>query len=112
MMHSFALQKGSDTGIVDNEGNIYSKPTIDIEGSGTVEIYLENNQMFSIDLSNSSECIINTTTLEAYDPSTNALMNRQVTGDYSNFQLPTGESSIKVSGDVTKATITNYTRWL
>lgn len=107
-----AVQKGTDTGIVDNEGNIYSKPTIDIEGSGTVGIYLDGNQMFSVDLSNVNECIIDTASLEAYNPSTSALMNRQVTGDYSNFKLNVGENTVKVSGNVTKATISNYTRWL
>ena len=107
-----ALEKGSNTATVNNTGNIYSKPTIDIEGSGTVDIYLNNNQMFSVDLSNSNECVIDTTNLEAYNPSNSALMNRQVTGDYSNFKLNTGENAVKVNGNVTKVTITDYTRWL
>lgn len=107
-----ALEKGSNTTTVNNTGNIYSKPTIDIEGSGTVDIYLNNNQMFSVDLSNSNECVIDTTNLEAYNPSNSALMNRQVTGDYSNFKLNTGENAVKVNGNVTKVTITDYTRWL
>ena len=107
-----ALKKGSNTATVNNTGNIYSKPTIDIEGSGTVDIYLNNNQMFSVDLSNSNECVIDTTNLEAYNPSTSALMNRQVTGDYSNFKFNTGENTVKVNGNVTKVTITDYTRWL
>ena len=112
ILNATALQKGSDTGIVDNIGNIYSKPTIDIEGSGTVGIYLEGNQMFSVDLSNANECIIDTAQLEAYNPSTNALMNRQVTGDYSNFKLNAGENQVSTTGDITKVTISNYTRWL
>lgn len=112
ILNATAMQKGSDTGVVDNDGNIYSKPTLDIEGTGTVGIYLNNNQMFSIDMSSSSECVIDVTNLEAYDPSTNELMNRQVTGDYSNFTLPVGENEVKVSGNVTKATISNYVRWL
>lgn len=112
ILNATAIQKGSDTGIVDNDGNIYSKPTLDIEGTGTVAIYLNGNQMFSVDLSNSDECVIDVTNLEAYDPETNELMNRQVTGDYSNFTLPVGENEVKVSGNVTKATISGYTRWL
>ena len=112
ILNATAVQKGTDTATVDNEGNIYAKPTIDIEGSGAVEVYLNNNQIFSIDLSNNNECIIDTTNLEAYDPDTSQLMNRQVTGDYSNFVLNTGENQVKVSGNVTKATISNYTRWL
>ena len=112
IINATAVQKGTDTGIVDNEGNIYSKPTIDIEGSGIADIYLNGNQIFSIDLSIINECVINTTNLEAYNPTTNILMNRQVTGDYSNFKLNAGDNEIKISGAVTKATISNYTRWL
>lgn len=107
-----AVQKGSDTGIVDNIGNIYAKPTIDIEGSGIVEIYLDGNQIFNVDLSTINECVIDTTNLEAYNPATTQLMNRQVTGDYSNFKINVGDNQVKVSGAVTKATISNYTRWL
>ena len=112
IINATAVQKGTDTGVVDNEGNIYSKPTIDIEGTGTAEIYLNNNQIFSVDLSTYNECIIDTTNLEAYNPATSQLMNRQVTGDYSNFKLNAGENQVKISGAVTKATITNYTRWV
>lgn len=112
MLNATAVQKGTDTATVDNDGNIYSKPTLDIEGNGTVAIYLNGNQMFSVDLSNSSECVIDVTNLEAYDPETNELMNRQVTGDYSKFILPVGENQVKVSGNVTKTTISDYVRWL
>ena len=112
IINATTVQKGTDTGVVDNEGNIYSKPTIDIEGTGTAEIYLNNNQIFSVDLSTYNECIIDTTNLEAYNPATSQLMNRQVTGDYSNFKLNAGENQVKISGAVTKATITNYTRWV
>ena len=65
-----------------------------------------------MDLSNANECIINTASLEAYNPETTQLMNRQVTGDYSNFKLNAGESQVSVTGEITKVTISNYTRWL
>lgn len=112
IINATAVQKGSDTGTVDNIGNIYAKPTIDIEGSGIVEIYLDGNQIFNVDLSTINECVIDTTNLEAYNPATTQLMNRQVTGDYSNFKINVGDNQVKVSGAVTKATISNYTRWL
>lgn len=112
ILNATALQQGSGEATVNNEGNIYSKPTLDIEGSGTIGIYLDGNQMFSVDLSNANECIIDTAQLEAYNPSTDALMNRQVTGDYSNFKLNAGDNQIQATGDITKVTISNYTRWL
>ena len=112
ILNATAIQKGSGEATVNNEGNIYSKPTLDIEGSGTVGIYLDGNQIFSIDLSNSSECVIDTTQLEAYNPTTSELMNRQVTGDYSNFKLNAGDNQVQATGEITKVTISNYTRWL
>lgn len=112
ILNATAIQKGSGETTVTNEGNIYSKPILDIEGSGTIGIYLEGNQMFSVDLSNATECIIDTAQLEAYNPSTDALMNRQVTGDYSNFKLNAGENQVSITGEITKVTISNYTRWL
>lgn len=112
IINATAVQKGTDTGTVDNIGNIYAKPTIDIEGSGIVEIYLDGNQIFNVDLSTINECVIDTTNLEAYNPATTQLMNRQVTGDYSNFKINVGDNQVKVSGAVTKATISNYTRWI
>ena len=65
-----------------------------------------------INLSNSSECVIDTTQLEAYNPTTSELMNRQVTGDYSNFKLNAGDNQVQATGEITKVTISNYTRWL
>ena len=107
-----AVQKGSDILVVDNEGNIYARPTLDIEGTGMVNVYLEGNQMFQVDLSENNEIVIDTNEMEAYDPSTQALMNRQVTGNYDNFKIVAGNNNLKFSGDLTKATVTNYERWL
>ena len=107
-----AVQKGTDTLVVNNEGNIYARPTLDIEGTGIVNVYLEGNQMFQVDLSENNEIVIDTDEMEAYDPSTQALMNRQVTGNYDNFKIVAGNNNLKFSGDLTKATVTNYERWL
>ena len=50
--------------------------------------------------------------MEAYNPDTTALMNRQVTGDYNLFKIETGNNTVSITGNVTSATISNYTRWL
>lgn len=107
-----ALKKGSDTITVNNTGNIYSKPSLLIEGTGTISVYLNDIQIFNIDLSQSSKIMIDTANLEAYDPDTNLLMNRKVTGDYNNFVLQAGNNNIRFSGNLTSAILTNYTRWL
>ena len=106
------LKDGSDHLVINNIGNIYAKPTLDLEGSGIVDIYLNDTQMFEVDLSETNEIVINTQEMEAYNPTTNALANRQVVGDYSKFKLDSGENDLRFSGALTKATITNYERWL
>ena len=107
-----ALKENSDHLVIDNIGNIYSKLTLDLEGTGIVDIYLNDTQMFEVDLSEKNEIVIDTQAMEAYNPTDNTLANRQVTGDYSKFKLDSGENDLRFSGDLTKATITRYVRWL
>ena len=107
-----ALELGSDHLVINNQGNIYSKPTLDLEGSGIVDIYLNDNQILEADLTEAGEIVIDTEAMEATNPSTGLLANRQVTGDYSRIKLDPGENDLRFSGDLTKATITNYERWL
>ena len=98
---------------VTNEGNIYARPILNISGSGDVEVNLNGVQIFAIDLgSEETDITIDTTKLEAYNPDTTALMNRQVTGDYSLFKIEAGDNTVEITGNVTNATISNYTRWL
>lgn len=98
---------------VTNAGNIYARPTLNITGTGTIEIDLNSIQIFSVDLGETEASItIDTAIMEAYDPNTTDLMNRQVTGDYSLFKIEAGNNTVEVTGTVTTATISNYTRWL
>ena len=105
-----ALNTGDNT--ITNGGNIYSKPILSISGSGTVTVSLGGNQIFSIDMSEISTIAIDTTLMEAYDPNTGTLLNRKVTGDYSQFYLSKGNNTINIGGTITGATIQNVTRWL
>ena len=68
-----------------NVGNIYSKPTIKITGSGDISIYLNDVQLFQIALGDLGNITIDTTQMEAYKGTT--LLNRIVTGNYENFKL-------------------------
>ena len=105
-----ALKKGSDTAVVNNTGNIYSKPTIELEGTGVVNIYKDGSQAFEVDLSEENNITIDTDKMEAY--TNTSLANRKVTGDYSKFKIEAGENEVKFDGALTSATITNYKRWL
>lgn len=104
------LESGDNT--VVNEGNIYAKPRLEISGSGTIEVSLDGNQIFSIDLSESNDIVIDTSILEAFNPNDGSLMNRQVIGNYETFKINSGSNTIGLSGTITSARISNYTRWL
>ena len=98
---------------VTNAGNTYARPTLNITGSGTIEVTLNDIQIFSIDLGEDEvQITIDTASMEAYNSNTTELMNRQVTGDYSLFKILSGTNTVELSGSVTSANISNYTRWL
>ena len=50
--------------------------------------------------------------LEAYNPDTSVLLNRQVIGNYNSMTLQPGNNTIRIDGALDKATISNYTRWI
>lgn len=93
-----------------NAGNYFSRPTITIYGSGNINLYLNNLQIFEISFGSYSSITINTTQMEAYNGST--LLNRNVTGNYDNFKLNIGNNNISWDGKITQIKISNYSRWL
>lgn len=98
---------------VQNAGNIYAMPVLNISGSGNIEINLNEQQIFEVDLGEDATSItIDTNQMEAYNPNTTELMNRKVTGDYSLFKIGSGNNTVEITGTVTSATISNYTRWI
>lgn len=106
------LEQGSDEAIINNIGNTYAKPLIALEGTGIVNIYLNGNQIFQVDMTDNNKINLDIGKLEAYDPDTSELMNRKVIGDYSKFIINPGNNTIKIDGALDKATISGYTRWL
>lgn len=105
----YTLKNNSEI-LVNNSGNIYSKPVITLYGSNTCGIYLNGSQVFSIDFGTDDNITIDTEALEAYSGTT--LKNRIVTGNYDNFYLPVGANTIKFTGSVTQCFIKNYSRWI
>lgn len=103
---------GDASGTITNAGNIYSKPKLTVYGSGDIGIYLNGVQMFQIALGSDGYITIDTNLMEAYKDNLQTLKNRQVTGDYSNFKLPVGQSTISFSGIVTSCVVENFSRWL
>lgn len=97
---------------IKNNGNYFSKPIITITGSGTINLSLNGEQVLVIDMSNASSIVLDTANMEAYNPTNQALLNRDVTGDYNNLYLNVGSNTISWTGTITEIDIENYSRWL
>lgn len=98
---------------ITNSGNYTAKPIITITGSGTINLGINGYQVLVIDLGETSTSItIDTNNMEAYNSSTQALMNRSVTGDYNNLYLNAGKNTIYWTGTITQIAIQNYSRWI
>lgn len=95
---------------VTNTGNTIAKPIITLYGSGIIDLSLNGQKLFVIDLSEDDEITIDTALMEAYSDS--ILKNRKVAGDYDNFNLKIGVNNITWLGTVTKITLNNYSRWI
>lgn len=110
---TFTIAEGTTSLTIRNVGNIYSKPKITITGTGTINLYLNTVQAFAISLGESSTTIaIDINEMNAYNPTTNAYMNRLVTGNYDNFRLAIGKNTITWTGTITQINIQNYSRWI
>ena len=98
---------------VRNTGNYVSKPTITITGTGTINLSLNNEQLFVINLGDTSTQIaLDINNMNAYNPTNNVFMNRAVTGNYDNFVLNVGSNTISWTGTITQIAISNYSRWI
>ena len=93
-----------------NSGNIYSRPVITITGTGTINLSLNGNQLFVINMGSYNSITIDTNNMNAYNGST--LLNRNIIGSYDNFKLNIGNNTISWSGTITQIEINNYSRWI
>ena len=99
--------------IIRNNGNIYSRPILTIYGTGTINLSLNDIQLFVIELGDEeTQITIDTDKMEAYNNESKELKNRLVTGNYENFKLNVGKNKISWTGAITKVEISNYTRFL
>lgn len=104
----------NDAGVnISNSGNYFARPQLTLYGSGTINLSLNGNQLFVINLGETATNItIDTAAMEAYQGTPATLMNRSVDGDYDNFKLNVGKNTITWSGNLTKIVINNYSRWI
>lgn len=92
-----------------NRGNVVSRPTVTIYGSGNVELAINSVTVLSFSIDN-GYITIDADEMNAYHGDT--LMNRHVTGDYSDLRLNVGENVVSWRGDVTAIRVEDLSRWL
>lgn len=92
-----------------NRGNVISRPTVTVYGSGNVELAINAVTVLSFSIEGGS-ITIDAEEMNAYRG--DALMNRRVTGDYSDLRLNVGENVISWNGDVTAIRVEDFSRWL
>lgn len=92
-----------------NRGNVMSRPTVTVYGSGNVELAINSVTVLSFSIDD-GYITIDAEKMNAYHGDT--LMNRRVTGDYADLALKVGENVISWSGDVTGIKIEDFSRWI
>lgn len=92
-----------------NRGNIISRPTVTVYGSGNVELAINSVTVLSFAIDD-EYITIDADEMNAYHGDT--LMNRRVTGDYADLALKSGENVISWSGDVTGIKVEDFSRWI
>lgn len=92
-----------------NRGNVVSRPTVTVYGSGKVELAINSVTVLSFSIDD-GYITIDAEEMNAYHG--DALMNRHVTGDYSDLRLNVGENVISWNGDVTAIRVEDFSRWL
>lgn len=92
-----------------NRGNVVSRPTVTVYGSGNVELAINAVTVLSFSIDD-GYITIDADEMNAYHGDT--LMNRRVTGDYSDLRLNVGENVISWRGDVTGIRVEDFSRWL
>lgn len=92
-----------------NRGNVVSRPTVTVYGSGNVELAINAVTVLSFSIEGGS-ITIDAEEMNAYHGDT--LMNRHVTGDYADLALKVGENVISWNGNVTGIKIEDFSRWI
>lgn len=92
-----------------NRGNVVSRPTVIVYGSGNVELAINAVTVLSFSIEGGS-ITIDAEEMNAYHG--DALMNRHVTGDYADLRLNVGENVLSWNGDVTGIKVEDFSRWL
>lgn len=110
---TFTFSAGSSKSLtIRNNGNIYSRPTITITGSGNINLDINGAQILSLSLLTNQTIVIDAAEMNATSEDGSTLLNRRVTGDYDKIILRSGSNTITFTGSISKISIDNYSRWI
>lgn len=99
----------TESGTVINGGLEDSKPIMNITGSGTIEVLVNDIAVFEYTFpEDETEVTIDSEKQDAYLG--NVLKNRNMTGEFPIFNV--GENNVSWNGEVTSITIDPKSRWL
>lgn len=104
------LDNDFDSVTLQNMGNTFSRPTINLVGSGTIDLLINGNQVLTLSLGEQESITIDSAGMNAY--SGDLLMNRSVTGDYSDVVLQAGSNTLSWDGEVQSVEVTLISRWI
>ena len=93
-----------------NMGNTFARPTIQLMGSGTIDLSINGNQVLTLSLGEQESITIDSAGMNAYQGE--LLANRAVTGDYSNVTFQAGSNVLSWDGDVQSVEVTLISRWI
>ena len=110
VMDAEMLDKGLDSCDIINRGNTRSRPKITLFGSGTIKLSINGVELFTIALADAGYITLDGLEMNAYKGST--LINRSVSGDYSNLVLKMGKNTISWDGTVSQIEVENVSRWI
>lgn len=108
---SFDILTGQTSINLRNNGNIYSKPTYTLTGTGEVKLSLNGKEVFIADLE-SGAMVLDVENMNAYNPTTKVYLNRFVSGDFGDLCLKTGLNTLSWEGTLTKIEADMVSRWL
>lgn len=111
-LKTFTFDQDNGSFNIRNNGNYFSRPIITLTGSDDIDVYINGVKVLTVELNTDQTIIINSEEMNATDPTGEYLLNRLVIGNYDNIKLTPGKNTISFIGDVSRATINNYSRWI
>jgi predicted phage tail component-like protein len=103
------LQIGETQLTVENIGNYFSKPIIEIRGSGMVELAVNGNKLFRYTFPDTDDTVvIDSQKQDAYLGAN--LKNRNMSGEFPILEV--GTNTITWEGDILSLSISSKSRWL